>query len=104
MNGQTVKIPSITRKRKAAEATITLANQDDSPQKKIVASAATPAAAPPTPMTSGSIGMDSEEEYMSAMSTDDELMQHDSGDEITDGDGNYLVSCFLRLPLSLAPC
>ncbi|KAM0363761.1 hypothetical protein ACHAPZ_008895 [Fusarium culmorum] len=31
--------------------------------------------------------MDSDEEYMSALSTDDEIMQDDSGDEISAGDG-----------------
>ncbi|RFU78282.1 ring finger [Trichoderma arundinaceum] len=78
--GTTVTIPPITRKRKAAEATITSTDTENTPQKKIVASAGLPAA-PPTPVTTGD--MDSEEEYMSPISSDDEIMQDDSGDEIS---------------------
>ncbi|KAJ4010683.1 hypothetical protein NW752_008811 [Fusarium irregulare] len=33
--------------------------------------------------------MDSDDEYMSALSTDDEIMQDDSGDEISAGDGTF---------------
>ncbi|KAI9147765.1 E3 ubiquitin-protein ligase dbl4 [Paramyrothecium foliicola] len=81
-----VTIPPITRKRKAAEATITSVAREDLPSKKVLASAATPPAAPPTPVTTASVGMDSEEEYMSTMSTDDELMQDDSGDQLSGPD------------------
>jgi ariadne-1 len=45
-------------------------------------------ALPPTPVTTASNPMDSDEEYMSALSSDDELMQDDSGDEMSAGDGN----------------
>ncbi|KAM0262499.1 hypothetical protein ACHAQJ_001753 [Trichoderma viride] len=80
----TVTIPPITRKRKAAEATITSTDTESPPQKKVVASAGLPAA-PPTPVTTRD--MDSEEEYMSPISTDDdEIMQDDSGDELSGPD------------------
>lgn len=57
-------------------------HRDQSPPKRLVASAGP--AAPPTPVTTG---MDSEEEYMSNMSTDDEIMQEYSGDEASAGEG-----------------
>jgi hypothetical protein len=34
--------------------------------------------------------MDSEEEYMSAMSTDDEMLQDDSGDQLSGPEGMFL--------------
>lgn len=85
---KTATIPPTTRKRKAAEATITSANRDETPNKRIIASAAVSDnhALPPTPVTTASNPMDSDEEYMSALSSDDELMQDDSGDEISAGD------------------
>ncbi|UKZ76335.1 hypothetical protein TrVFT333_004037 [Trichoderma virens FT-333] len=71
-------LPSLyAQKRKAAEATITSTDTDNAPQKKIVASASL-AAAPPTPVTTHE--MDSEEEYLSSS---DEMMPDDSGDEIS---------------------
>ncbi|RDA91862.1 hypothetical protein CP533_3684 [Ophiocordyceps camponoti-saundersi (nom. inval.)] len=73
-----VTIPPLLRKRKAAEATISPDQRDDSQAKRLVTSAAS--AAPPTPVTTG---MDSEEEYMSNMSSDDEIMQEYSGDEMS---------------------
>ncbi|OBS18287.1 hypothetical protein FPOA_10014 [Fusarium poae] len=84
----TATIPPTTRKRKAAEATITSANRDEAPNKRVIASAALSDkhALPPTPITTVSNPMDSDEEYMSALSTDDEIMQDDSGDEISAGD------------------
>jgi ariadne-1 len=91
----TVTIPPITRKRKAAEATITSTDTETPPQKKVVASAGLPAA-PPTPVTTRD--MDSEEEYMSPISTDDdEIMQDDSGDELSGPDGKP-YSTFFPLP------
>lgn len=35
--------------------------------------------------------MDSEEEYMSALSSDDEMMQDDSGDEMSAGEGTIII-------------
>ncbi|CAM1504241.1 Fc.00g018320.m01.CDS01 [Cosmosporella sp. VM-42] len=83
-------IPPITRKRKAAEATISSANRDDPPNKKITASAATATpdahALPPTPVTTVSNGMDSEEEYMTALSSDEEMMHDDMSDGMSADD------------------
>lgn len=95
--GEAVKlatIPPVTRKRKAAEATLSSLPKETLPNKRI-ASAASPAPvhtsvdektairskiAPPTPVTMASNGMDSEEDFMSAMSSDEE-MQDFSGEE-----------------------
>ncbi|KAF9873500.1 IBR domain-containing protein [Colletotrichum karsti] len=77
-------IPPTTRKRKAAEATISSKSQDVLPNKRI-ASAATQDA-PPTPVTTASNGMDSEEDFMSALSSEDEIMQDDSGDDMSGPD------------------
>ncbi|KAK2609141.1 hypothetical protein QQS21_002368 [Conoideocrella luteorostrata] len=80
-------ISPTTRKRKAAEATIFSQDQEGvPPQKRLIASAADHPAAPPTPVTTTSFNMDSDEEYLSAMSTDDEIMQEYSGDEISDAE------------------
>lgn len=92
------KIPPTTRKRKAAEATITSTNIDDLPNKRVLASAAKPtsalagsvtvtAAAPPTPLTTGSNDMDSDEDYISGLSSEDELMQDDSLDAMSGAEG-----------------
>lgn len=86
---QTVTIPPTTRKRKAAEATISSASKEDSQPnaKRVLASASlnTIAAAPLTPHTTVSNGMDSEDEYMSAMSSDDDAALDDSDNEDLSG-------------------
>ncbi|EGX91804.1 RING finger protein [Cordyceps militaris CM01] len=69
-------ISSSTRKRKAAETTISPA----SPNKKYVVSAVESLAAPPTPVTTH--GMDSDEDFMSQLSSDDDIMQ-DSADDMS---------------------
>ncbi|KAJ6790192.1 hypothetical protein PWT90_07898 [Aphanocladium album] len=73
---QAATIPPSTRKRKAAETTIPSA----SPSKKHVVSAVESQAAPPTPVTTN--GMDSDEDFMSQLSSDDEIMQ-DSADDLS---------------------
>ncbi|OHF04500.1 IBR domain-containing protein [Colletotrichum orchidophilum] len=78
-------IPPTTRKRKAAEATIS-SNTQDTATKKRIASAAKQDA-PPTPVTTVSNGMDSEEDFMSAPSSEDEIMQDDSGEDMSGPDG-----------------
>jgi hypothetical protein len=85
---QAANIPPLTRKRKAAEATITSTPKEDVANKKILVSAASALAAPPTPVTTTtSVEMDSEEDFMSQMSSDDENMNYDSGDALSDADG-----------------
>ena len=68
-------IPPATRKRKAAEATISSNSGSDAPSNKRIASAATidKEAAPPTPVTMTSNGMDSEEDFMSNVTSDEEM-------------------------------
>lgn len=80
-------IPPTTRKRKAAEATISSNNQDTATKKRIASAAGQDA--PPTPVTTASNGMDSEEDFMSAPSSDDEIMQDDSGEDMSGPDGMY---------------
>ncbi|KAK1457286.1 IBR domain-containing protein, partial [Colletotrichum cuscutae] len=80
-------IPPTTRKRKAAEATISSNNQDTATKKRIASAAGQDA--PPTPVTTASNGMDSEEDFMSAPSSDDEIMQDDSGEDMSGADGMY---------------
>ncbi|KAK1720433.1 IBR domain-containing protein [Colletotrichum acutatum] len=80
-------IPPTTRKRKAAEATISSNNQDTTTKKRIASAAGQDA--PPTPVTTASNGMDSEEDFMSAPSSDDEIMQDDSGEDMSGPDGMY---------------
>ncbi|EXF76347.1 IBR domain-containing protein [Colletotrichum fioriniae PJ7] len=77
-------IPPTTRKRKAAEATISSNNQDTATKKRIASAAGQDA--PPTPVTTASNGMDSEEDFMSAPSSDDEIMQDDSGEDMSGPD------------------
>ncbi|XWW92659.1 hypothetical protein V2A60_000584 [Cordyceps javanica] len=69
-------IPPSTRKRKAAETTIL----PSSPNKKHVVSAVESQPALPTPVTTH--GMDSDEDFMSQLSSDDEMMQ-DSADDLS---------------------
>ncbi|KAG7042749.1 IBR domain-containing protein [Colletotrichum scovillei] len=77
-------IPPTTRKRKAAEATISSNNQETATKKRIASAAGQDA--PPTPVTTASNGMDSEEDFMSAPSSDDEIMQDDSGEDMSGPD------------------
>ncbi|UQC80887.1 IBR domain-containing protein [Colletotrichum lupini] len=77
-------IPPTTRKRKAAEATISSNNQDTATKKRIASAAGQDA--PPTPVTTASNGMGSEEDFMSAPSSDDEIMQDDSGEDMSGPD------------------
>ncbi|KXH51866.1 IBR domain-containing protein [Colletotrichum simmondsii] len=77
-------IPPTTRKRKAAEATISSNNQDTATKRRIASAAGQDA--PPTPVTTASNGMDSEEDFMSAPSSDDEIMQDDSGEDMSGPD------------------
>lgn len=75
-------IPPTTRKRKAAEATVSSDSRDNAPAKRPVASAAnSTSAARPAPPTPTTTGMDSEEDYMSNISSDDEVMHEYSADE-----------------------
>lgn len=76
-----------TRKRKAAEATITSPTGDEPANKRVIASAAR-IAAPPTPVTTG---MDSEEDFMSPGSSEDEFMNDDSGDALSGPDGTVFI-------------
>lgn len=77
-------IPPRTRKRKAAEVTASSNTGSEAPSNKRVASAviSTEAAAPPVPVTMASNGLDSDEDFMSA-ATSDEEMQDFSGDDGT---------------------
>lgn len=78
------KIPPTTRKRKAAEAKISAETTDTLPNKRVVASAAATDAAPPTPIT----GMDSDEDFLSTISSGDDGMQDDTdNDDLSGGEG-----------------
>ncbi|KAJ0338447.1 hypothetical protein COL922a_005574 [Colletotrichum nupharicola] len=79
-------IPPTTRKRKAAEATISSESPDALPNKRIASAANQTQHAPPTPVTTASNGMDSEEDFMSALSSEDEMMQDDSGEDMSGAD------------------
>ncbi|KAM0269644.1 hypothetical protein ACHAQH_009687 [Verticillium albo-atrum] len=86
-------IPPTTRKRKAAEATIP-SEPAVAPPSKRIASAALQAQAPPTPATNG---MDSEEDFMSAMSSDEEMQEFSDDndnfeDEFDEEDPDFGVS------------
>ncbi|KAK8113816.1 uncharacterized protein PG998_001693 [Apiospora kogelbergensis] len=81
------KIPPITRKRKAAEAKITDSSSSSarSTTKRRTATLKeqNPDPAPPTPVT----GMDSDEDFLSTVSSDDDVMLDDSdNDDISNGD------------------
>jgi hypothetical protein len=91
----TAKIPPTTRKRKAAEATIASIKADKLPNKRTTASTAAAAtiasaeAAPPTPVT----GMDSDEDFVSTISSDEDVMQDDTdGGDVSGAEGGLL--CF----------
>lgn len=87
-----VTIPPQTRKRKAAEATL-LSTQGIRPNKRISASAAKQVhASPPTPLTTVSTTMDSDDDMLSNPSSDDDLLQDDS-DNNSDG---QLSLCLIR--------
>jgi ariadne-1 len=83
------KIPPNTRKRTAAEAKISSNDATSAvPNKKIAASAAKESTtsaepAPPTPVT----GMDSDEDFLSTVSSDDDVMQDSDNDGISGGEG-----------------
>lgn len=87
----TATIPPTTRKRTAAEAKITSAFKEDLANKKVIASAAIiVSAAPPTPVTTTtSVGMDSEDDFFSPNSSEDEL--NDSGDALSAADGILMI-------------
>ncbi len=56
---------------------------DALPNKRVIlASAASASAAPPTPVT----GMDSDEDFVSNMSSDDDMMQDDTDNDLSAGD------------------
>ncbi|ROT35766.1 ariadne-1 [Sodiomyces alkalinus F11] len=74
----TAAIPPTTRKRKAAEASISSQPTEALPNKRVASAAKSKA--PPTPVTTTSNTMDSEEDFMSAMSSDAD-MQDFSGEE-----------------------
>ena len=79
-------IPPTTRKRKAAEATEPSNPGPDVPSNKRVASAAAieKVAAPPTPVTMTSKSMDSEEDFMSNATSDEEMQDFSD-------DGQYFL-------------
>lgn len=94
----TAKIPPTTRKRKAAEAKISSTKTDKTPNKRVLASAAAPEstlptasaakpseAAPPTPVT----GMDSDEDFLSTVSSDDDVMQDTDNEDLSGAEGLF---------------
>lgn len=82
-------IPPLTRKRKAAEATISSCSKEDSlPSKKTIASAGFEPA-PPTPVTTASHEMDSDDESMSAVSSEDDIPLDDSDNEDISGPDDF---------------
>ncbi|TDZ21650.1 E3 ubiquitin-protein ligase dbl4 [Colletotrichum orbiculare MAFF 240422] len=74
----------LSYRRKAFNSPWFYSTRETLPNKRIASAAtATPTApqAPPTPVTTASNGMDSEEDFMSALSSDDDVMQDYSGEE-----------------------
>lgn len=85
-------IPPTTRKRKAAEASIASPLEEALTKKQALASAA-PEAAPPTPLTNVSNTMDSDDEFLSAPSSEDDLLQDESdNEELSDPEGELYPS------------
>jgi hypothetical protein len=86
-------ISSQPKKRKAAEA-IGSSKPAQRSSKRIAASAAA-VSAPPTPLTTGST-MDSEDEFMSGLSSEEDgTLQDDSDNEEGSVDGRHLYSVLL---------
>lgn len=89
-----VTIAPTSGKRKAAEAKITSTSTptEPGPKKRIVASAASEPA-PPTPVTTNE--MDSEEDFLSAASSEDEIGRDDTdNDMMSEGGGECSSSDF----------
>lgn len=78
-------IPPTTRKRKAAEATLSSVNKGQHPKKRVAS-----AASPPTPVTAGSPSMDSDDDFMSGVSSEDDVLQDESDNDNASGDGMWL--------------
>jgi hypothetical protein len=90
-------IPPLTRKRKAAEATISSGAASLPSSKRILASAGLGPEAPPTPVTTASNGMDYEDDFMSAVSSEDDILPDDSDndDDMSGPEGMSLtLPCF----------
>ncbi|TVY54427.1 E3 ubiquitin-protein ligase dbl4, partial [Lachnellula cervina] len=73
-------IPPQSKKRKAAEAIVASDTLSAQRSSKRIASAAAVKEGPPTPLTTGS-PMDSEDEFMSGMSSDDDMLQESDNDD-----------------------
>jgi hypothetical protein len=78
-----LNIPPTTRKRTAAEATIT----KDSQAKRLASAGPDNAAAPPTPLTAASNTMDSEDDFMSPATSDDDVLQDSDNDDMSGAEG-----------------
>jgi len=74
-------ISSQAKKRKAAEAIVS-SNPSKKPNKGVASAAGN--AAPPTPLT---MGMDTDDEYMSGMSSGDDMLEEGSDNEDGSADG-----------------
>ncbi|TVY15677.1 E3 ubiquitin-protein ligase dbl4 [Lachnellula arida] len=73
-------IPPQSKKRKAAEATVASDTLSAQRSSKRIASAAAVKEGPPTPLTTGS-PMDSDDEFMSGMSSDEDMLQESDNDD-----------------------
>lgn len=81
-----VIIPPKTRKRKAAEARLHSTIKESHPNKRTSASAGhNTLGSPPTPQTSASTTMDSDDEMLSNLSSDDDVLQDESDSDADDG-------------------
>lgn len=81
-----VIIPPKSRKRKAAEAKLSSTNKDLHPNKRTSAAAAHPTqGSPPTPVTTASTNMDSDDDMISNLSSDDDVLQDESDNSADDG-------------------
>lgn len=81
-----VIIPPKTRKRTAAEAKLSSTTKDI-PLKKRTSASAGPQTqlSPPTPLTTTSTNMDSDDDMLSNLSSDDDVLQDDSDNSADDG-------------------
>lgn len=81
-----VIIPPKTRKRKAAEARLPSTIKESHPNKRTSASAGhNTLGSPPTPQTSASTTMDSDDEMLSNLSSDEDVLQDESDSDADDG-------------------
>jgi hypothetical protein len=88
-------IPPQTKKRKAAEAIVSSDKLSATRSSKRIASAAVKEG-PPTPLTTAS-PMDSEDDFMSGMSSDDDMLQ-ESDNEDGSADGMFISSASPFVP------